>query len=59
MPISILADLYWHSVTQLAKLRHKSGTRGSGSDQLIRKIKRKTRRRHSAEKEIRIVPEWP
>jgi len=36
-------------------MRHKSGTRGSGSEQIIRTIKRKTRRQYSAEKKIRIV----
>jgi len=36
-------------------MRHKSGTRGSGSEQMIRTIKRKTRRQYSAEEKIRIV----
>jgi len=36
-------------------MRHKSGTRGSGSEQMIRTIKRKTRRQHSAEEKIRIL----
>ncbi len=36
-------------------MRHKSGTRGSGSEQIIRTIKRKTRRQYSAEEKIRIV----
>ncbi len=36
-------------------MRHKSGTRGSGSEKLIRTIKRKTRRQYSAEEKIRIV----
>ena len=36
-------------------MRHKSGTGGSGSEKLIRTIKRKTRRQYSAEENIRIV----
>ena len=36
-------------------MRQKSGTRGSGSEKLIRTIKRKTRRQYSAEEKIRIV----
>lgn len=36
-------------------MRHKSGTRGSGSEKLIRTIRRKTRRQYSAEEKIRIV----
>jgi hypothetical protein len=36
-------------------MRHKSGTRGSGSEKIIRTIKRKTRRRYNAEDKIRIV----
>ena len=36
-------------------MRHKSGTRSSGSEQIIRTIKRKTRRQYSAEEKIRIV----
>ena len=36
-------------------MRHKSGTRGSGSEQIIRTIKRKTHRQYSAEEKIRIV----
>lgn len=36
-------------------MRRKSGTRGSGSEQMIRTIKRKTRRRYNAEEKIRIV----
>jgi len=36
-------------------MRHKSGTRGSGSEKMIRTIKRKTRRQYSAEEKIRIV----
>ncbi len=36
-------------------MRHKSGTRGSGSEKLIRTIKRRTRRKYSAEEKIRIV----
>ncbi len=36
-------------------MRHKSGTRGSGSEQIIRTIKRKIRRQYSAEEKIRIV----
>ncbi len=36
-------------------MRHKSGTRGSGSEQMIRTIKRRTRRQYSAEEKIRIV----
>ena len=36
-------------------MRHKSGTRGSGSEQIIRTIKRKTRRQYNAEEKIRIV----
>lgn len=36
-------------------MRHKSGARGSGSEQMIRTIKRKTRRQYSAEEKIRIV----
>lgn len=36
-------------------MRHKSGTRGPGSEKMIRTIKRKTRRRYSAEEKIRIV----
>ena len=38
-------------------MRHKSGTRGSGSEQILRTIKRKTRRQYSAEEKIRIVLE--
>ena len=40
-------------------MRHKSGTRGSGSEQIIRTIKRKTRRQYSAEEKIRIVLDGP
>jgi len=36
-------------------MRQKSGTRGSGSEQIIRTIKRKTRRQYNAEEKIRIV----
>ncbi len=36
-------------------MRHKSGTRGSGSEKMTRTIKRKTRRQYSAEGRIRIV----
>ena len=36
-------------------MRHKSGARGSGSEQIIRTIKSKTRRQYSAEEKIRIV----
>jgi len=36
-------------------MRHKSGTRVSGSEKMIRTIKRKTRRQYSAEEKIRIV----
>lgn len=36
-------------------MRHKSGTRGSGSKKVIRTIKRKTRRQYSAEEKIHIV----
>lgn len=36
-------------------MRHKSGTRGSGSEKLIRTIKRKTRCQYNAEKKSRIV----
>ena len=36
-------------------MRQKSGTRGSGSEKLIRTIKRRTRRQYSAEEKIRIV----
>ena len=36
-------------------MRQKSGTRGSGSEKLIRTIKRKTRRQYSAEEKIRIA----
>ena len=33
-------------------MRHKSGTRGPGSEQMICTIKRKTRRQYSAEEKI-------
>lgn len=36
-------------------MRQKSGTRTAGSEQMIRTIKRKTRRQYSAEEKIRIV----
>ena len=36
-------------------MRHKSGTRGSGSEKMIRTIKRRTRRQYSVEEKIRIV----
>ena len=36
-------------------MRQKSATRGSGSEQTIRTIRRKTRRQYSAEEKIRIV----
>ena len=36
-------------------MKHQSGTRGSGSEKLIRTIKRKTRRQYGAEEKIRIV----
>ncbi len=38
-------------------MRQKSGTRGSGSEKMIRTIKRKTRRQYSAEEKTRIVPD--
>lgn len=36
-------------------MRQKSGTIGSGSEKVIRNIRRKTRRQYSAEEKIRIV----
>jgi len=36
-------------------MRQKSGTVGSGSEQMVRNIRRKTRRQYSAEEKIRIV----
>ena len=36
-------------------MRQKSGTVGSGSEQMVRNIRRQTRRQYSAEEKIRIV----
>jgi len=36
-------------------MKHKTGTRGSGSEQMIRTTERKTRRQYNAEEKICIV----
>jgi|SRR5665811_372884 len=36
-------------------MKQKSGTVGSGSEQMVRNIRRKTRRQYNAEEKIRIV----